>query len=94
MGSKTTTSELINQIADATPYPKGEITAILAALTGAITANLEAGNSVAIHQLGTFKPTHRAERMGRNPQTGEALKIAASNGAGFSAAKSLKDALN
>lgn len=94
MGSKTTTSELIDAIAGETPYPKNEIKAILQAFTQVTTDNLRAGNSVAVTDLGTFKPTQRAERMGRNPQTGEALKIAASNGAGFSAAKSLKDALN
>lgn len=94
MSMKTTTSELIDQITEATSYPKGEVASIVAALTGAITANLEAGKAVAVHQLGTFKPSHRAARMGRNPKTGEALQIAASTGASFSAAKALKDALN
>ena len=44
--------------------------------------------------IGKFKPTHRDARMGRNPHSGEAIKIKASNGAKFTSNKALKDALN
>ena len=44
--------------------------------------------------FGSFNPKYRAERKGRNPQTGEELTIKASKGVGFSAGKAFKDRLN
>jgi DNA-binding protein HU-beta len=44
--------------------------------------------------FGSFAPGSRAARMGRNPKTGEAIKIAATKTVKFSAGKSFKDALN
>lgn len=52
------------------------------------------GESVFINGLGTFKVAERAARKGRNPRTGEAVKIAASRTLKFSAARSLKANLN
>lgn len=51
-------------------------------------------NTVALPALGSFKTTERAARAGRNPQTGEAIKIAASTAAHFTAGKALKDVVN
>ena len=94
MTSKTTTSEVIDAVAAATGYPKNEVDRVLQALTAVVTNSLHDGKSVAMNRLGVFKPSHRAARPGRNPSTGETIQIAASNGASFSAAKALKEALN
>lgn len=94
MTSKTTTSDLIDAVAAATGYPKNEVDRVIQAFTAVVTTSLNDGKPVAVTRLGTFKPTHRDARMGRNPSTGEEIQIKASNGASFSAAKALKDALN
>ncbi len=52
------------------------------------------GNKVNFAGFGTFEPRFRKAREGRNPKTGEKLEIPASIGAGFSAAKALKEKLN
>ncbi len=52
------------------------------------------GNKVNFAGFGTFEPRYRKARKGRNPKTGEEIDIAASVGAGFSAAKALKEKLN
>lgn len=94
MGDKTTTAELIDAIAAATEMSKSDVGRVLDGFKSVVTTSLHDGKPVTLSSLGTFKPTHRAARQGRNPRTGETLQIAASNGAGFSAAKALKDALN
>src|SRR5437870_4159225 len=53
-----------------------------------------AGNKVSIFGFGTFTPTSRAARMGRNPQTGAPVKIAASKGVRFAPAAAFKSSLN
>jgi DNA-binding protein HU-beta len=59
-----------------------------------ITVSLQKGDEVRLVGFGTFACSARAAREGRNPQTGEALKIAASNQPKFKAGKALKDAVN
>ena len=54
----------------------------------------EEGAAVAVVGFGTFVVKHRAARTGRNPRTGEAIEIPASNVPGFKAGKALKDAVN
>jgi DNA-binding protein HU-beta len=66
----------------------------LSAMIDGITGALKAGEDVAIIGFGTFKVSQRAARTGRNPKTGEALEIAASKSATFSAGKGLKKAVN
>lgn len=60
----------------------------------AITVSMQQGNDVRLVGFGTFSPAARAAREGRNPQTGETMKIAASVQAKFKPGKALKDALN
>jgi nucleoid DNA-binding protein len=64
--------------------------AFIAVVTGALIQ----GDKISLPGFGTFTSKHRAQREGRNPQTGEALTIAASNIPTFKAGKTLKDALN
>ena len=60
----------------------------------AITSTLKNDEQVALVGFGTFEVKKRAARVGRNPKTGEALNIAASNVPSFKAGKALKDAVN
>ena len=58
-----------------------------------LSGALKEGDSVQLVGFGTFKVNHRAERTGRNPQTGKEIKIAAANVPAFTAGKALKDAV-
>ena len=73
---------------------KADAGKVLEALIGSITDALKQGDEVRIAGFGTFGISERGERQGRNPQTGEAITIAASKAAKFTAAKAVKDALN
>ena len=59
-----------------------------------ITDAVQNGDEVAIFGFGKFKVVERQARKGRNPQTGEAIKIAASKNLKFESAKTMKDGLN
>ena len=58
-----------------------------------LVTHLKAGNKLRINGLGVMEITHRAARMGRNPATGEAIKIAASKKIAFRPAKDLKESI-
>ena len=64
------------------------------AVIDGITGALKSGDSVTFVGFGTFSVGRREARDGRNPRTGETIKIKASNLAKFKAGKGLKDALN
>ena len=87
-------SELITAIAQRANLSKADTGRALNGLLKAIEATLKAGDSVALIGFGTFEVKERAERAGRNPQTGEAITIAASKTPAFKAGKNLKDAVN
>ena len=61
------------------------------AVLGSVGDALGGGDSVSLVGFGTFSVRHRAARMGRNPQTGATMQIAASKVPGFKAGKALKD---
>jgi DNA-binding protein HU-beta len=63
-------------------------------LVSAILDSLVAGEAVRVSGLGTFNVAARPARVGRNPQSGETIKIAASKAVRFHAGKAVKDALN
>ena len=67
--------------------------ALLGELVGLITRHLKKGERVRISGLGILQVRKRAARMGRNPATGEAIKIKASKRVAFRAAKDLKLAI-
>ncbi len=87
-------SELVSEIAEKAGLTKTQAAAALDAAVGAITGALSKGDQVAIIGFGTFKVGARAERTGRNPQTGAEMKIPAAKVPKFSAGKALKDAVN
>ena len=87
-------SELIDAIADAAGLTKADAGRALDATTDAIAGALQQGKSVSLVGFGTFTVRHRAARTGRNPRTGETIKIKASNNPAFKAGKALKDAVN
>jgi DNA-binding protein HU-beta len=63
-------------------------------MIAAIKATLKKGNSVTLVGFGTFAVPQRAARTGRNPRTGEAIKIKKAKVPKFRPGKALKDALN
>ncbi len=87
-------AELIDAIASSTDQSKASAGRALDAAIDAITKALKKGDTVTLVGFGTFSVRKRAARTGRNPRTGEAIKIKASKVPGFKAGKALKDAIN
>ena len=86
--------DLVEAVAGSTGDSKAGAAASVDAVIGAITGALTGGDRVQISGFGTFEVRQRNARMGRNPQTGEAIPIAASKAPAFKAGKALKDAVN
>ena len=87
-------AELIDAIADSAELSKASATRALDSAIESITKALKKGDTVTLVGFGTFSVRKRAARMGRNPRTGETIKIKASKVPGFKAGKALKDAIN
>ena len=87
-------TELTAAVAEKSGLSKNAAAAAVQAVTDVITEELKAGGKVQIVGFGTFEVTERAEREGRNPQTGESMTISASKAPKFKAGKALKDAVN
>jgi len=87
-------SELIEKVARATELNQAAAGHPVKAVVNAIIDSLIAGEAVRVSGLGTFDVAARSARQGRNPQSGEAIKIAASKAVRFRAGKAVKDALN
>ena len=86
-------SELVESMADASGLSKADTVKALDAFTSVVTETLKNEDSVALIGFGTFMVKHRAERKGRNPQTGAEITISAANIPSFKAGKSLKDSV-
>ena len=89
-----TKTDLVNVVVAETNLKKKDAEAAVNAVFGAITGALKDGDKVQLIGFGTFDVKSVAAREGRNPQTGETIKIAASKKPAFSASKALKDAVN
>lgn len=87
-------SELIDAIASSADLPKAAAGRALDAVIETVTQALKDGDSVSLVGFGVFSVKERAERTGRNPQTGETIKIKAAKIPNFKAGKALKDAVN
>ena len=86
--------ELIESVAASAGMSRADATKAVDAVLESITRTLAGGGGVSLVGFGTFSVKARAARMGRNPRTGEAIQIKASNVPGFKAGKALKDAVN
>jgi len=87
-------SELIDTIADSADLSKADAGRALDAAISAVTKALKKGDQVTLVGFGTFSVRKRAARTGRNPRTGESIKIKASKLPVFKAGKALKDTVN
>ena len=87
-------TELIEAIAEKAGVSKATAQSVLDATTDTIRNSLKQGDNVALVGFGTFSVGARAAREGRNPKTGETIKIKASKNPAFKAGKALKDAVN
>ena len=89
-----TKTELIKAVAETANLSNKDADAAVNALLDTIKDELTKGEKIQLIGFGTFEVTKRAAREGRNPQTGETVKIKASKAPRFKAGKALKDALN
>ena len=87
------TKQLAATLAESHEIPKKQAEAMLADLVGLLTKHLKKGDRIRLVGLGVLVVRKRAARMGRNPATGETIKIKASKKVAFRAAKDLKEAV-
>lgn len=84
-------AELVEKVAKDAGISKAAAEKAVNSFTGAVTASLKKGESVTLIGFGTFSVAQRAARTGRNPATGETLKIKAKKLAKFKAGKALSE---
>ena len=87
-------TELVAAMAEQTNLSKKDAEAALKAFIDVVSEELKKGEKVQLVGFGTFEVSERAAREGRNPQTGETMKIAACKAPKFKAGKALKDMVN
>ncbi len=88
-----TKDDIVEAIVKKTAITKKDASEALATVLGEITKALSKGEDVTLTGFGTFKVSTRAAREGRNPKTGEKIKIPAMKIPKFKAGKGLKDAV-
>jgi DNA-binding protein HU-beta len=88
-----TKSQLVQKLSEASDISKKQADAVLQTLVGVTVGSVRRGDPVKIPGLGTFRKVQTKARMGRNPQTGEAIKIPARKKVRFSVAKTFKEAV-
>jgi len=87
-------AEFTGAVADAAELSKADAARAVDAMIDTISKALKNGDTVTLVGFGTFSVRARAARQGRNPQTGDTIKIKASKNPAFKAGKALKDAVN
>ena len=87
-------AELVAKIAEKSELTKKDSEKALKAFVESVTEALADKDKVQLVGFGTFETRSRAERTGRDPRTGNPIKIPASNTPAFKAGKALKDAVN
>ena len=85
--------ELVSAIAEKSDLSKRDTEAALNAFTDIVAEELKKGEKIQLVGFGTFEVSERAERTGRNPQTGEEMVIPASKMPKFKVGKLLKDSI-
>jgi len=86
-----TKTDIVDAIAEKTDLPKTKSKDALEALLDTVTESLKKGEKVTLTGFGTFRTYRRKARMGRNPQTGERIRIPAATVPKFKAGKNLKE---
>jgi len=86
--------ELASAIAEKAELTKEKANEVITIITDEISNSLSRDESVTLIGFGTFSQRQRSARIGKNPQTGAEIQIAASKSVGFKPGKSLKDAVN
>lgn len=86
-------AELVNRMAEIADLPKVTAEKALNAFMEAVTEALKAGDKVTLVGFGTFMVVERAERIGRNPRTGEQIKIPARKVVKFKPGSKLEEAI-
>jgi DNA-binding protein HU-beta len=86
--------ELVSAIADSAEMTKADAGRAVDAFVAVVTKALKKGDTVSLIGFGTFSVRKRAARVGRNPRTGEDIKIKASKTPAFKAGKALKDGVS
>jgi DNA-binding protein HU-beta len=92
-GAGMTKSQLVAKLADASEVSRKQVDELLNALVDTIVKSVKKGENVKIPGLGIFRLRKMKARIGRNPQTGEAIKIPARKKVGFSVAKTFKESV-
>lgn len=87
-------TELVDEVADGADLSKADAAKAVDSVLDAITGALKQGDKVSLVGFGVFSVRERAARQGRNPKTGQSIKIPAGKTPGFKAGKALKDAVN
>lgn len=86
-----TKAQLVSKLAEETDIPKKQVDQLLDAVVTTVIKTVKKGDSLKIPGLGVFRLRKMKARMGRNPQTGEPIKIPARKKVGFTVAKSFKE---
>ena len=87
-------NDLISAVAEASGFSRSDATKAVEGVFDAITGALKSGDDVRLVGFGTFSIAKRKASTGRNPRTGEPMKIKASSQPKFKAGKGLKEAVN
>jgi DNA-binding protein HU-beta len=93
-GGAVNKSGLIDAVSKTTSLAKRDAEEAVNAVVQVVSKEVRSGRRVVIAGFGSFNPTHRGARMGRNPRTGAPVSISASRGVRFAASGMLKDILN
>ena len=88
-----TLRQIAETLSESHELPKKQVMSMLEDLVGTVTKHLKRGARIRIGGLGVLQVRKRPARMGRNPATGEAIKIKASKKVAFRAAKELKESV-
>ena len=93
-GGAVNKSGLIDAVTKTTSLAKRDAEEAVNALVHVVSKEVRSGRRVVVAGFGSFNPTHRGARMGRNPRTGAPVSISASRGVRFAASGMFKDILN
>ena len=92
-GATVTLKHIAAALSESHSVPKKQADAMLGEMVGLVTKHLKKGDKIRLTGLGVLQVRKRAARMGRNPATGEAIKIKASKKVAFRVAKELKESV-